>query len=347
MLFTRLRKGRHTILKAVYEDNLRIVGKNPTVSWKMPIFLRGHFLFLYIMILVVIGNADFLNSTFYFSNETQTISVSPIKNSEPHSSAEERVIPSEYLSMLEKKEIPVKQMFGLGVKTIVIDPGHGGSDPGTRGGLGIMEKDIALDIALKLKARLELHGDFNILLTRNRDETIPLTKRIEIANSNMADLFISIHVNYLPSKPINMIETYYFGPSADDETLQLAAKENADSHYRLSEFKEVIEKIGDTLKQEESRKFASFIQDSLYFNIRGQGSRVFNYGIKRAPFMVLLGIEMPGVLTEVSCLSNKQEELKLHTDNYRNDIARYLEYGILNYMKKGETTYEAKRGNRQ
>lgn len=344
MFFGRLKKGRHTILKSVYKDNLRIIGKHPTTSWKIPFLLRGHFLFFYVMVLILAGNADFLDSTFSFENRKNNIS--HIKTRVPQVS-EEKIIPTEYLSMLKKKGIPVKQMFGLGVRTIVIDPGHGGTDPGTKGSLGLMEKDIALDIAIRLKERLEMHGDFNILLTRGADETIPLTKRIEIANLNMSDLFISIHVNYLPSKPINMIETYYFGPSADDETVRLAVKENADSHYRLSEFKEVIEKIGDTLKLEESRKLAFFIQNSLYLNIRRQGNNVFDYGIKRAPFMVLLGIEMPGVLTEVSCISNKQEELKLHTAQYRDDIALYLESGILNYLKKGEIAYEAKRGNRQ
>lgn len=335
-MFLRKKGRRHKILKAVYEDNLRIIGKHYslTPAWKIPFFLKGQFLFLYMLMLIILGHADYLDSTY--SSEDQRVNALM---------AGKKLISKEYLSLIDAKGVPLKQVFGLGVKTIVIDPGHGGDDPGTVGKLGLKEKDISLDIAKRLRERLLRHKEYNVLLTREGDETVALTKRIEIASSVKADMFISIHVNYLPLRPINIIETYYFGVSEDNKILKLAVKENADSHYSLTEFKEVIEKIGDTLKLQESRKLASFIQSSLYLNIRGRGNNALNYGVKRAPFVVLLGIDMPGVLTEVSCLSNKEEELRLYKVSYRDDIARYIESGILNYLKKGEPLHEAKRRN--
>jgi len=325
-----IRRQKQSILRAVYKENLRIVGKSPLVPrWPLSaIFLRWHALSLFVLLIALLGNAGHLDSTFRGG---------VLKGSLP-----EGALPVEYLSMIGGAGVPLKQMFGLGVKTIVIDPGHGGTDPGAEGKLGLKEKDITLDIAHRLRERLRSRK-LNTVLTREDDGTLPLHARTEFANSMRADLFVSIHVNYLPSRPINIIETYYFGPSEDKEALSLAVKENADSHYRLGEFKEMIEKIGDTLKLQESRKFASLIQQSLYLNIRQQNSGVLDYGIKRAPFVVLLGVEMPGVLAEVSCLSNKEEELKLYTARYREDIARYLESGILNYLGKGDPLYEARR----
>ncbi|MDP2166713.1 MAG: N-acetylmuramoyl-L-alanine amidase [Thermodesulfovibrionales bacterium] len=326
-------RPRRIILKSVYEENLRILGKNPLgPRWKFPYLFKGYF-FLSFIVLLVLGNVDYLDSRLFSENKKEI-----------HISTQgENFVPAEYISLINDKKISMKQMFGLGVKTIVIDPGHGGSDPGTSGKLGLKEKDITLDIARRLKKKLLAYGQYKVLLTREDDETVPLNRRTEIAARSKADVFISIHVNYVPSKPINIIETYYFGPSADGDTLELASAENAHSNYSLGEFKEMIEKIGDTLKLQESRRLASFIQDSLYLNIKGQNSSVLDYGIKRAPFVVLLGIDMPGVLTEVSCISNKKEELKLYTTRYREDIAQYLESGILNYLKKGEPVYEASR----
>jgi N-acetylmuramoyl-L-alanine amidase len=251
--------------------------------------------------------------------------------------------PSSYKALIGTPGLPISRIFGLGVKTIMIDPGHGGSDTGTKGRMGTKEKDIALDIARRLRDRLNKHGNYNILMTRDTDVTLPLNRRVELAKASRADLFLSIHLNYLPSRPINMIETYYFGPSSDPKIIKLAEQENAESSYGISDFREIIGKIGDTMKLQESREFATSIQKKLFMNSRRDNGNVYNFGVKRAPFVVLLGVDVPSVLAEVSCLSNNEEEVQLNTEAHRENIARYLELGILDYLNKGDLTYEARR----
>src|SRR4030042_285387 len=133
-------------------------------------------------------------------------------------------------------------MLGLKSKTIMIDPGHGGTATGTSGKMGTEEKVITLDIAKRLKAHLIKSGRYHVLMTREDDSTVSLEKRIALTREAKADLFISIHLNYLPRKPTNIIETYYFGPSNDEKTLKLAQKENEGSEYGLSDFKEIMER---------------------------------------------------------------------------------------------------------
>jgi N-acetylmuramoyl-L-alanine amidase len=234
-------------------------------------------------------------------------------------------------------------MFGLGVRTIMIDAGHGGSDSGATGEMGTREKDITLDIARRLKERLLKSGEYRVLMTRDDDVGVSLNKRVDIARKARADLFISIHLNYLPSKPMNIIETYYFGPTSDAGTRKLAERENAGSEYVLSDFREMIGKIGETLKLQESRKLAASIQHNLFLNSKMYDGNISDYGVKRAPYVVLLGVDVPAVLVEVSCLSNSQEETALGTEGHRENIASYLEAGILGYISKGNFAYEAKR----
>jgi len=335
-------KVRKAILRGVYEDNLRIIGKHPdTISEKVPFFLKRMFLFFSIALLTILGQGNYLNLSS-FPEKPITANIISQRPS-PLFPTEKSVGPSDYRDFLNGKEMPLSRMFGLKVKTIMIDPGHGGSDSGTTGKMGTKEKDITLDIAKKLKERLKKYGRYNVLMTREQDITLPLNQRVELARSSRADIFISVHLNYLPSRPINIIETYYFGPSSDDKTLKLAEQENVGSQYSLSDFKEIIEKIGETLKFQESKELAASIQKNLFLNIRKQNGNVHNFGIKRAPFVVLLGVDVPAVLAEVSCLSNRDEEIELNTGNHRESIARYLEVGILDYLNKGEIRYEAKR----
>ena len=334
-------KVRESILRGVYENNLKIIGKQSAESpWRIPLFLKKMFLFLSVGLLTILGQGSYLNLTLF--PETQmTASIMPQKN---HPMPDENSISSsDYKEFFSGYSVPLSRMFGLGVKTIMIDAGHGGEDPGTIGKMGTMEKEITLDIAKKLKERLKKHGGYNIIMTREDDITIPLNKRVESAQASKADIFISIHLNYLPSKPINIIETYYFGPSSDVKTLKLAQQENAGSQYGLSDFKDMIEKMGKTLKLQESKELASLIQKNLFINSRKKNGNIHNFGIKRAPFVVLLGVDVPAVLAEVSCLSNRQEEIELNTKSHRENIARYIEAGILDYLNKGEANYETKR----
>jgi len=344
-------KRRNAIFRGIYEDNLRIIGKpTDTLSDKAPSFLKKMCLFFFIALLTILGQENYqsISSFSEFPEKQMTARLLTQKPSFPEIElqqlpAEKSVSPSDYKAFLSSPDMPLSRMFGLEVKTIMIDPGHGGSDSGTAGKMGTKEKDIALDIAKRLKERLEKYGNYNVLMTREQDITLPLNKRVELARLGRADLFISIHLNYLPSKPINIIETYYFGPSSDAKTLKLAERENIGSQYGLSDFKEIITKIGDKLKLQESKELAASIQKDLFLNSKKHNGNVYNFGIKRAPFVVLLGVDVPAVLVEVSCLSNREEEIELNTESHRKNIARYLQAGILDYLNKGEKSYEAKR----
>lgn len=333
--------------KKVYLDNLRIIGKSPYPAYKRkPLTFKRFSTVLFTFLIIIIGYTGYSalvnfqtgNIPVRFGTEPDTA-----ETYFPIQASQGPMVPLKFLSSMVNPEIPIAKIFGLKVKRIMIDPGHGGSDPGTIGRIGTKEKDVALDIAKRLKARLERYN-YEVIMTRQGDEMVSLQKRVELANSAMADLFISIHLNYLPTRPTNIIETYYFGLSSDEDVLKLAEKENVDSPYSLGEFRKILDKVNYTMKFEESYRLADSIQKSLFTNIKKLDGGVMDFGIKRAPFVVLLGVEMPSVLVEVSCLSNKVEELRLNTWNYREEVARYIEAGILNYLKnKGEVSHEAKR----
>jgi N-acetylmuramoyl-L-alanine amidase len=249
----------------------------------------------------------------------------------------------DYDFLVNNKNVRLTTLFGLGVQTIVIDPGHGGKDPGAIGPQGTMEKEITLDVARRLIKRLEAKSAFNIFLTREADKTVSLQDRVNFSNTVGADLFISIHVNSIPEGNINTIETYYFGPPSDEKTLRVAERENADSMYSSADFKKIIQNIGNTMKQQESIALAVKIQGSLFANVRKYDKDVHNWGVKIAPFMVLLDVEAPAVLTEISCISEPEEEKKLKTAEYREKIASFIEKGIAAYLTQKQVL--AQRGD--
>lgn len=339
------KKKKTTILKGVFEDNMRMVGKadkagnnKKHLKKKNLVKISGAFS-LVILVYVFFNHFDLLNHIF-FKNLRAASAKSDVTSSNPDSEpgfdemGRSGINPSRYNAFLIKLPITLRKIFNLKIKRILIDPGHGGEDPGTSGRLGTKEKHITLDIAMKLRDRLNKHPGYQILMTREKDITLSLNDRIDIAKSCGADLFISIHINYIPNRPINTIETFYFGPHTDKSSLLLAEKENKGAEYTLNDFKGIIRNIENTLKTQESRSLAYFIQRSLYRNIRRENKDIKNFGIKTAPFVVLLGVDIPSVLTEVTCLSDINEELKLNTGYYRRKIARYLEQGIVNYLNK-------------
>jgi len=338
-------KVRQAILKGVYEENLVILGKGRSrLAKRSRSFHKRFFVFLLLSLTALfihenyVANKIFPQEQLAANTTARGAVVRPGDISfvgEPNASL--------YNAFLGNQEVPLSRVFGLGVQTIMIDAGHGGSDSGTRGKMGTMEKDVTLDIATRLKARLLRTGKYRVVMTREDDSKISLNRRVEMARDAKADLFISVHLNYLPRKPINIVETYYFGTSSDDTAIMLAQKENADSEYMMSDFKEIIEKIGKTMKLQESKDFATAIQKNLFLNSRQHNGAIQDFGVKRAPFVVLLGVDVPAVLAEVSCLSNREEEIELASEAHRENIARYLEAGILDYLDKGDITHEAKR----
>jgi len=264
-----------------------------------------------------------------------------------------RVTSSHYDAMLASLGMPMADLFNLKVKTIVIDPGHGGIDPGATGQRGLKEKDVTLDIARRLRDKLSVSGEYRVLLTREEDRKVFLKERVAFAKANHADLFISVHINSLPpgAESVNYLETYYFGPHTNQRSLELAEKENRESDYAIGDFRGVIARIGDTLKTQESRDLADSIHRHLFSDLKRINHDLSDAGSKTGPFMVLLGVDVPSVLVEISCISNKAEETRLGRPEYRDEVADFLKSGIVEYLErrsfpgtiqKGKTQYVVK-----
>jgi N-acetylmuramoyl-L-alanine amidase len=224
-------------------------------------------------------------------------------------------------------------------KRIVLDPGHGGHDPGAVGPNNLYEKDIVLDIALKLKKILANDPNFEIFLTRETDVFIPLDQRTAIANGKKADLFVSIHANASPRRDARGIETYLLNWTNDEEALKVAARENAISLKKMKKMNEgrsvldvMLSDLKRDNKRDESLKLANFVQQNMVTGLNKSYSHIVDHGVKQALFYVLFGAEMPSVLVEVSFISNPLEEKLLARDGYRAELAQSIAAGINRYM---------------
>jgi N-acetylmuramoyl-L-alanine amidase len=221
--------------------------------------------------------------------------------------------------------------LGLKLGRIVIDAGHGGHDQGTEGPKGLLEKDLVLDVALRLGKLVEDRMGAEVIYTRSDDTFIPLEQRTALANEKKADLFLSIHANSSPYPRIAGVETYYLNFTDSKEALDVASRENASSQKSIFELQDIIQKITLHDKAEESKEFASRLQAALYAfsgrNVPGEKNR----GIKKAPFVVLIGASMPSVLAEIGFLSNPREEALLKKPDYRQKLAEALYRGVTRY----------------
>lgn len=222
-----------------------------------------------------------------------------------------------------------REVLPLAIKRIVVDPGHGG-EPGALSESGVTEKAITLDVALRMR-RLLANGPFEVLLTRETDRLVSLERRVAFANENRADLFVSVHVNWMESRTIRGLETFYVGPSDDPATLKLASRENKESGYALSDYKQILEKIYLDSRRDESRMLAKSIQTELFNGLKPVNLVLANRGVKTAPFVVLVGTQMPAILAEVSCVSNEDEVNLLTKEEYRENIAKALIKGVRAY----------------
>ena len=365
---------KKVVLRGVYEDNAGIprslhrhgqsrfvaAGQGP----EQQSVYRGRVVLVMVLVLVALFGVNFRLVTVDGSGPIakQVVKKQPLQlpatpMSVPTSPEDNLVLESEWPSSLEPDQVlkdaalnttrhydtmltslgmPMADLFNLKVQTIVIDPGHGGIDPGATGQRGLKEKDVTLDIARRLRDKLATSGEYHVLLTREQDRKVYLKERVAFAKENRADLFISIHINSLPpgAGSLNYVETYYFGPHTDQRSLDLAEKENHDSDYVMGDFREVIARIGDTLKTEESKELASSIHMHLFNDLKRRNRNLVDAGSKTGPFMVLLGVEVPSVLVEVSCISNKAEESRLRRPEYRDSVADFLEAGIVEYLQR-------------
>ncbi len=223
--------------------------------------------------------------------------------------------------------------LGLKITRVVIDAGHGGHDQGTQGPHGLIEKELVLDVALRVGKLIEERMNAEVIYTRSDDTFIPLEGRTALANDKKADLFLSIHANSSPYPRISGVETFYLNFSDSKDALDVASRENASSQKSIFELQDIIHKITLHEKLDESREFAGRVQASLFSlssrNVAGQKNR----GVKKAPFVVLIGAQMPSVLAEIGFVTNPREEALLKKADYRQKIADALYRGVARYAE--------------
>jgi N-acetylmuramoyl-L-alanine amidase len=229
-------------------------------------------------------------------------------------------------------ERSLTRVLGLKIGKIVIDPGHGGHDTGTIGPNGLEEKDLVLDVSRRLGKLLQTRLGAEVIYTRRDDTFIPLETRTAIANEEGADLFVSVHANSSHDPDARGVETYYLNFTSSPDALEVAARENAVSEKSIHELQDLVKKIALKEKIDESQEFASDVQSSLHSGLAAKNPGERDRGVKKAPFIVLIGANMPSILAEISFVSNPGDERRLATSDYRQKIAESLYRGIAKYV---------------
>ena len=224
------------------------------------------------------------------------------------------------------------RQLGLGVSRIVIDPGHGGHDPGARAN-GLSEAELVLDVAVRLRKLLEKETGIELAMTREQDVFVPLEQRTAFANREGADLFLSIHANASRNSKARGVETYFLNFASNPEAQAVAARENSASARTMHHLPDIVRAIALNNKIDESRDFAAIVQNSMVRRLSARNRQLKDLGVKQAPFVVLIGAGMPSVLAEISFLTNKQEGQLLKTPAYRQHIAEALLDALLRYQQ--------------
>ncbi len=246
-------------------------------------------------------------------------------------------------AVIDRSPVPDRSMIralGLKVGRIVIDPGHGGQDYGTSSPSGLHEKELVLDVSKRLAKLLRESLGAEVILTRGDDSFVSLEQRTEIANDKKADLFISVHANSSPAHSASGIETFYLNFAASPGALDVASRENASARKNVHELNDLLQKIALNAKLDESREFATKVQNALVVG----DSRIRNRGVKRAPFIVLIGADMPAILTEIGFVSNPSEEANLRRPDYRQKLAEQIFSGVAGYAGSLNPMQVAQRG---
>ena len=221
--------------------------------------------------------------------------------------------------------------LGLKLGKVVIDPGHGGHDQGTSGPGGLLEKELVLDVSLRLGRMLKEQQVSEVIYTRETDMYVPLEERTAIANRDRADLFLSIHANASPLKNISGAETFFLNLTNVKADLDVATRENASTNKSIFELRELVQKIALRDKLDESREFASRVQASLAATWSKANETAHNRGVKKAPFVVLIGASMPSVLAEIGFVTNPRDEALMKKPEFRRKLAEALYDGVAKY----------------
>lgn len=234
-----------------------------------------------------------------------------------------------------REKLSLAQQLGLGIRKIVIDPGHGGKDPGAMA-FGLKEKDIVLKISRKIARILKANNRYEVILTRNKDVFIPLEERTAVANTTKSDLFISVHVNAHSDQASGGIETYFLNLATDASAMRVAALENATSTHSIGELQDILTSLMKNSKVDESSRLARFVQTNLVSGF-GRANKLRDLGVKQAPFYVLIGAEMPAILAEIAFITNPSEAKLLQNEQYLDKIAEQLAAGIAAYVDHHHT----------
>ena len=321
---------KQALMRDLYEENQKLLGRDLSVPHKIK-KRSAVVLLLAIMISLLFGSSE------------ETGVADPTGPVEELLSAEQQVQASlDEIRAPEPGTQPplLSDIYGLSVKTIALDPGHGGHDPGAIGRAGLTEKTINLDLALRLEKRLRSHG-FHVILTRRQDISVDLRKRIELIHQSKADLLVSIHVNALPVDTLAFIETLYFSPRANARIETLAARENYHAGYSIGQWQSSLEEVGQTMQVEDSRRLAEYVQRALVSTMREKNPNLADWGIRSGPFIVLMYTTVPAIMAEVTAISMPEEEQRLLGIDYREQLVTGLESGILAYLSR-ETQVQIK-----
>ncbi|RPJ81376.1 MAG: N-acetylmuramoyl-L-alanine amidase, partial [Deltaproteobacteria bacterium] len=263
------------------------------------------------------------------------------KNGKPEKIVKKPPPEKTYHASVNQKITPsaIAKQLALGVQTIVIDPGHGGHDFGAPGYIkGTHEKDIVLKLAKNLARKIKNTINCNVILTRETDRFLTLEERTAIANTKNADLFVSIHTNASRDNRAYGIETYFLNLATDDESIMVAAKENATSTKNISDLQSILIDLMQNAKINESSRLATHVQDSMFHSLREQYNRIKSKGVKQAPFYVLLGAQMPAILIETAFISNESECKRLIDPTFQERVCDSILHGIRNYIRETNPT---------
>jgi N-acetylmuramoyl-L-alanine amidase len=265
------------------------------------------------------------------SGGADSASVSGGKRSKRGKAAADPAVPARAAVPTADGQTSLVRALGLKIGRIVIDAGHGGHDSGTLGVDGLEEKDVVLDVALRLGKILHDRLGAEIIYTRSDDTFIPLETRTAIANKAQADLFLSIHANSSSDASARGVETYYLNFTSSPDALETAARENAVSDQSINQLSDLVKKIALKEKIDESREFASDVEASLYSGLQKGNAGLKNRGVKKAPFVVLIGANMPSILAEISFVTNPKDAGQLRQPEYRQRVAESLYKGVAKY----------------
>jgi N-acetylmuramoyl-L-alanine amidase len=238
----------------------------------------------------------------------------------------------------------IARQLGLGVSRIVIDPGHGGHDPGATGN-GVSEAELVLDVAQRLEKLLQKQPGIEVVLTRRTDDFVALPERTAIANREAADLFLSIHANASEDGTARGVETYFLNFANNLSAASVAARENAASGQAMAALPDFVKAIALNNKLDESRDFATYVQRSMIERLRLTNKTTKDLGVRQAPFVVLIGAAMPSVLAEISFVTNTQEARLLKSAAFRQRIAEALFAAIKKYQSSLRTVATVAHGS--